>query len=90
MYVIVYKINLFCKFFYVNKGTSITNTLVTFSQIGNRNEFARSFSSGVLMDVFNYLTTFILLPMEIFIDQITINSDTFHRKCFLFLSFIIN
>ncbi|CAF4183732.1 unnamed protein product, partial [Rotaria sordida] len=38
-------------------GTSITNTLVAFSQIGNRNEFSRSFSSGILMDVFNYLTT---------------------------------
>jgi hypothetical protein len=32
------------------------------------------------MDIFNYLTTFILLPMEIFIDRITISSDIFHRK----------
>ncbi len=63
-----------------NKGTSITNTLVAFSQIGNRNEFSRSFSSGVLMDVFNYLTTLILLPIEIFIDRITTSSDIFHRR----------
>ena len=71
-------------YFYIfcNKGTSITNTLVAFSQIGNRNEFSRSFSSGVLMDVFNYLTTMILLPLEIFIDRITPSSDIFHRKFF--------
>ncbi|CAF4012481.1 unnamed protein product [Adineta steineri] len=64
-------------------GTSITNTLVAFSQIGNRNEFSRSFSSGVLMDVFNYLTTLILLPMEILIDRITPSSDIFHRGGYL-------
>ncbi|UJR15386.1 hypothetical protein I4U23_002334 [Adineta vaga] len=66
-----------------NIGTSITNTLVAFSQIGNRNEFSRSFSSGVLMDVFNYLTTLILLPLEVFIDRITINSDIFHQGGYL-------
>ncbi|CAF3222695.1 unnamed protein product, partial [Rotaria sp. Silwood2] len=64
-------------------GTSITNTLVAFSQIGNRNEFSRSFSSGILMDVFNYLTTLILLPIEIFIDRITTMSDIFHRGGYL-------
>ncbi|CAF3581916.1 unnamed protein product [Rotaria sp. Silwood1] len=66
-----------------NIGTSITNTLVAFSQIGNRNEFSRSFSSGILMDVFNYLTTLVLLPIEIFIDRITTISDIFHRGGYL-------
>ena len=61
-------------------GTSITNTLVAFSQLGNRNEFARSFSSGVLMDVFNYLTTLLLLPLEVLIDRLTPCSDPFHRS----------
>lgn len=53
---------------------------MAFGQIGDRNEFSRSFSSGVLMDVFNYLTTLILLPLEILIDQCTTSSDIFHRK----------
>ncbi|CAF0996525.1 unnamed protein product [Adineta ricciae] len=66
-----------------NIGTSITNTLVAFSQIGNRNEFSRSFSSGVLMDVFNYLTTLVLLSLEIFVDRITVDSDIFHRGGYL-------
>ncbi|CAF1374276.1 unnamed protein product [Rotaria sp. Silwood1] len=69
--------------FRANIGTSITNTLVAFSQIGNRNEFSRSFSSGILMDVFNYLTTLVLLPIEIFIDRITTISDIFHRGGYL-------
>ncbi len=56
------------------------------SQIGNRDEFSRSFSSGVLMDAFNYLTTLILLPIEIFIDRLTTSSDMFHRKFAFFLS----
>ena len=58
----------------------MTNTLVAFGQIGNRHEFSRSFSSGVLMDVFNYLTTLILLPTEILVDRLTTESDVFHRE----------
>jgi hypothetical protein len=34
------------------------------------------------MDVFNYLTTLVLLPMEILIDRLTPSSDVFHRKKF--------
>ncbi|CAF1411156.1 unnamed protein product [Didymodactylos carnosus] len=66
-----------------NIGTSITNTLVSFSQVASRDEFSRSFSSGILMDVFNYLTTLILLPLEVIIDRLTPNIDMFHHGGYL-------
>merc|ERR1712062_100354 len=47
-----------------NVGTSITSTLVSFGNSAEKEEFARSMSSAVVLAAFNWLTVFILLPVE--------------------------
>lgn len=49
-----------------NIGTTITSTLVAFSYIMKKNEFKKALSAGVLHDVFNILTVFILFPLEVY------------------------
>ena len=48
-----------------NLGTSVTNTLVSLSHMKNRSDFRRAFSAATIHDIFNLLTTAILLPLEI-------------------------
>jgi len=48
-----------------NIGTSVTNTLVSFTQIGNRNEFRRAFAAATVHDMFNWLTVVVLFVVEI-------------------------
>ncbi|CAG0922126.1 unnamed protein product [Notodromas monacha] len=48
-----------------NVGTSITNTLVSFSQVGDREEFRRAFAAATVHDMFNWLTVIVLLPIEV-------------------------
>ncbi|KAL4237755.1 hypothetical protein ACF0H5_002467 [Mactra antiquata] len=48
-----------------NIGTSVTNTIVSIGQIGNKNEFRRAFAGATVHDVFNWLTVLVLLPLEI-------------------------
>ncbi|XP_021549229.1 sodium-dependent phosphate transport protein 2C-like, partial [Neomonachus schauinslandi] len=48
----------------VNVGTSITSTLVSMAQSGDRDEFRRAFGSSAVHGIFNWLTVLILLPLE--------------------------
>ena len=48
-----------------NIGTSVTNTIVSFTQIGNKEEFERSFSCAVLHDMFNWLSVIFFLTLEV-------------------------
>lgn len=48
-----------------NIGTSVTNTVVSMAQYGDRNEFRRSFGAATVHDMFNWLSVIILLPLEI-------------------------
>ncbi len=47
-----------------NIGTSVTNTIVSLAQSGNRNEFRRAFGGATIHDMFNWLSVIVLLPME--------------------------
>ncbi|MBN3581443.1 Na/Pi symporter [Algoriphagus aestuarii] len=49
-----------------NIGTTLTSTLVSFSYIMKKNQFKRAISAGILHDIFNIITVFILLPMEVY------------------------
>ncbi|XP_047489248.1 sodium-dependent phosphate transport protein 2B-like isoform X1 [Penaeus chinensis] len=48
-----------------NIGTSVTNTIVSLTQVGDRNEFRRAFAGATVHDMFNWLTVFTLLTIEI-------------------------
>ncbi|RNA26003.1 sodium-dependent phosphate transport 2A [Brachionus plicatilis] len=47
-----------------NIGTSITSTVVSFSQMGNNENFERAFSGAIVHDIFNFLSVIVLLPIE--------------------------
>ena len=47
-----------------NLGTSVTNTLVSLSYMKNRGDFRKAFSASTVHDIFNLLTTLIVLPLE--------------------------
>ncbi|XP_043198948.1 sodium-dependent phosphate transport protein 2B-like isoform X2 [Amphibalanus amphitrite] len=48
-----------------NIGTSITNTLVSLTQVSDRNEFRRAFGGATIHDMFNWLNVLLLLPLEV-------------------------
>ncbi len=48
-----------------NIGTSVTNTIVSFMQATDRNEFRRAFAAATVHDMFNWLTVIVLLPVEV-------------------------
>lgn len=48
-----------------NVGTSITNTLVSLGNIGEKSEFRRAFAAATIHDFFNLLSVVIFLPLEI-------------------------
>lgn len=48
-----------------NIGTSITNTLVSLGNIGDKSEFKRAFAAATIHDFFNLLSVVIFLPLEI-------------------------
>ncbi|EDV27822.1 Sodium-dependent phosphate transport protein 2B [Trichoplax sp. H2] len=48
-----------------NIGTSVTNTIVSFAQSPNRDEFRRAFGGATVHDMFNWLSVIVLLPIEI-------------------------
>lgn len=48
-----------------NIGTSVTNTIVSFTQAGDRNEFRRAFACAVVHDMFNWLTVGTMLLIEV-------------------------
>ncbi|XP_052768482.1 sodium-dependent phosphate transport protein 2B-like isoform X1 [Mya arenaria] len=47
-----------------NIGTSITNTLVSLGQLGNRDHFRRAFAGATVHDMFNWVAVCVLLPLE--------------------------
>ena len=47
-----------------NIGTSVTNTIVSIGQIGNKDEYRRAFAGATVHDCFNLLTVAVLLPIE--------------------------
>ena len=47
-----------------NIGTSVTNTIVSITQIGDRTEFSRAFAAATVHDIFNWLTVIVLLIIE--------------------------
>ncbi len=49
-----------------NIGTTLTSTMVSFSYIMRKKEFKRALSAGIVHDIFNILTVFILLPLELY------------------------
>lgn len=47
-----------------NIGTSVTNTIVSLTQSGDREEFRKAFGGATVHDMFNWLSVIILLPIE--------------------------
>ena len=47
-----------------NIGTTVTATIVSLAHMGRRDEFERAFPIAVCHDAFNYVTVFLLLPLE--------------------------
>ena len=47
-----------------NIGTSVTNTIVSIGQSGDRDQFRRAFAGATVHDMFNWLSVAILLPVE--------------------------
>ncbi|KAM4697178.1 sodium-dependent phosphate transport protein 2C [Rhinophrynus dorsalis] len=54
----------------VNVGTSVTSTLVSLAQSGNRNEFRRAFGGSAVHGIFNWMTVIVLLPIELGTDYL--------------------
>ncbi|GMH95284.1 hypothetical protein TrVE_jg815 [Triparma verrucosa] len=48
-----------------NIGTSVTNTIVSFGQINDLDQFERAFSGATVHDMFNMLSVAVILPIEI-------------------------
>ena len=48
-----------------NIGTSVTNTIVAVTQLGDRRQFRRAFAGATVHDMFNILCVCILLPVEV-------------------------
>jgi len=48
-----------------NIGTSITNTIVSLTQAGDRNQFRRAFAGATVHDMFNWLSVITLLIVEV-------------------------
>ncbi|CAL4168220.1 unnamed protein product, partial [Meganyctiphanes norvegica] len=48
-----------------NIGTSVTNTIVSLTQVGDRNEFRRAFAGATVHDMFNWLAVGVLITIEI-------------------------
>ncbi|KAK3879523.1 hypothetical protein Pcinc_015915 [Petrolisthes cinctipes] len=48
-----------------NIGTSVTNTIVSLTQVGDRNEFRRAFAGATVHDMFNWLSVITFLIIEL-------------------------
>lgn len=48
-----------------NIGTTITNTIVSLGQAGEKDQFRRAFAGATVHDVFNWTVVCILLPIEV-------------------------
>lgn len=52
-----------------NIGTSVTNTLVSLAQSGDRDQFRRAFAGATVHDMFNWMSVLVLLPLEVISGQ---------------------
>lgn len=48
-----------------NIGTSVTNTIVAMTQIGDKKQFRRAFAGATVHDMFNMLSVLVFLPLEL-------------------------
>jgi sodium-dependent phosphate cotransporter len=48
-----------------NIGTTLTNTLVALSHLGDSDDLERAFAGATIHDTFNYLSVVIFLPIEV-------------------------
>lgn len=62
-----------------NMGTTITNTIVSLGNIGERKAFNRSFSAATVHDFFNLYAIIIFLPIEIFFHPLQRAADIMAR-----------
>lgn len=67
-----------------NIGTSVTNTIVSLTQMGDRNEFRRAFAAATVHDMFNWLSVIVLFPIEIITSK-TSPKDACENVMILFL-----
>ena len=51
-----------------NIGTSVTNTLVSLGNIGNKREFQQAFSCATVHDFFNLIAVAVFLPLQVMTD----------------------
>ncbi|CAF0845720.1 unnamed protein product [Brachionus calyciflorus] len=58
-----------------NIGSCATNIYIALTLSGDPNEFKRAFSAATLNDIFNYLTTAVLLTLEILFDFLSVLSE---------------
>lgn len=59
-----------------NIGTTITNTLVSFTHITRKKEFKNAFVASIIHDIFNILNVILFFPIEMkfhFLERITYN-----------------
>ena len=61
-----------------NIGTSLTNTLVSFTQATDKGQFERAFAGATVHDCFNWLTVSVLLTLEVTTGQ----SNNPHQQIF--------
>ena len=60
-----------------NVGTSITSTIVAFGNSAEKEEFARAMASAVVLAAFNWMTVFVLLPVEALTSALTSSNEGF-------------
>jgi len=58
-----------------NIGTSITNTIVSFMQAGDREQFRRAFAGATILDMFNWITVIVLLIVEVITGKNSIKTN---------------
>ncbi|CAF1011012.1 unnamed protein product [Brachionus calyciflorus] len=58
-----------------NIGTCVTNSFIALTLSGDPNEFKRAFSAATLNDIFNYLTTAVLITLDILFDFLLVLSE---------------
>jgi len=58
-----------------NIGTSVTNTIVSIAQIGDRDEFRLAFAAATVHDIFNWLTVIVLLIVEVISGYLFVRID---------------
>jgi len=58
-----------------NVGTSVTNTIVSMTQAGDREAFRRAFAAATVHDMFNWLSVIVLTMLEISTGFLEISSE---------------